>query len=112
MRHIFICLLLTSMAAASTVGSVRGIIHDQQHRPVQNTMVMLKAKSSDWSATTNSDAGGAFTFNAIPLGEYVVTVAAVGFDQSQQNVLVLSSTQSVLHFALSIASAKETINVS
>ena len=106
MRYIFIGILLTALslpAAASTVGSVRGIIHDQQHRPVENAMVMLKAKSSDWSATTNSDAGGAFTFNAVPLGEYMVTVARVGFDQSQQNVLVLSSTQPVLHFALNVA---------
>ena len=35
---------------AATVASVRGIIHDPQHRPVQNAMVMIKATSSDWSA--------------------------------------------------------------
>jgi len=115
MRLIHIPLLLLALAlpaAASTVGSVRGIIHDPQHRPVQNAMVMLKAKSSDWSATTNSDANGEFIFNAVPLGDYVVTVAGVGFGQAQQDVMVLSSSQPVLHFALSVAAAKESINVS
>jgi hypothetical protein len=30
-------------------GSVRGIIHDPQHRPIQGAMVMLKSRSSDWA---------------------------------------------------------------
>jgi hypothetical protein len=110
---IIAALLLTSLVAfASIFGSVRGIIHDPQHRPVQNAMVMLKAKSSDWSATVNSDANGNFAFNAVPLGEYVVTVVGPGFEQAQQNVVVMSSTEPVIHFALNIAGAKETINVS
>ncbi len=106
------CLTLALAAFASVVGSVRGVIHDPQHRPVQNAMVMLKAKSSDWSTTANSDANGNFAFNAVPLGEFVVTVAALGFEQTQQAVVVTSSTQPVLHFALNIAGAKEMINVS
>src|SRR5579859_7180509 len=97
---------------AATVASVRGIIHDPQHRPVQNAMVMIKAKSSDWSASVNSDINGNFVFNAVPLGEYVVTVAGVGFDQAQQNVVVISGSEPVLHFALNVAGAKETVDVS
>ncbi|HSY92279.1 MAG TPA: TonB-dependent receptor [Candidatus Binatus sp.] len=119
MRHIRIALCAACLtpflalgAFAAVVGSVRGVIHDPQHRPVQNAMIMLKAKTSDWSTTANSDANGSFTFNAIPLGEYVVTVAGLGFKQAQQNVAVLSSTQPVLHFALNVAGATETVNVS
>ena len=51
-------------------------------------MVMIHAKASDWSSTVNSDPGGNFVFNAVPLGEYVVTVAGVGFEQSRQDVMV------------------------
>jgi hypothetical protein len=72
---------------------------------------MIKAKSSDWAATANSDANGNFAFNAVPLGEYVVSVAGLGFEQSQQAVVVNSSTQPVLHFALTVAGSKETVNV-
>jgi hypothetical protein len=105
--------LLTAPAAfASIFGSVHGVIHDPQHRPVPDAMVMIRAKSSDWSASTNSDASGNFNFNAVPLGEYTVTVAALGFEQTQQDVVVMSGTQPVLHFALNVAGTKETVNVS
>src|SRR5579864_2355881 len=109
---LYIACLVGIPSFAATVASVRGIIHDPQHRPVQNAMVMIKAKSSDWSASVNPDAGGNFAFTAVPLGEYVVTVAGVGFEQAQQDVAVISGSEPVLHFALKVAGAKETFNVS
>jgi outer membrane cobalamin receptor len=114
MRRTLLAIFLTLAlsALATTFGTVRGIIHDPQHRPVQDAMVMIKAKSSDWSATTNSDANGEFSFNAVAAGEYAVTVVGPGFNQSIQNVVVISSTQPILHFALSVAGSRETINVS
>ena len=99
-------------AFASVVTSVRGVIHDPQHRPVENAMVMIKAKNSDWASTVNSDAGGNFTFNAVPVGEYVVTVAGLGFEQVEQGVTVVSGSSPVLHIALSVAGTKEMVNVS
>ncbi len=104
-------ILCVTLAYAAVVSTVRGVIHDPQHRPVQNAMVMIKAKASDWSSTVNSDANGEFALTAVPLGEYIVTVAGVGFEQSQQDVAVISGSQPVLHFALNIAGAKESINV-
>jgi hypothetical protein len=104
-------LTLALLASAAVVGSVRGIIHDPQHRPVANAMVMIKAKNSDWAATMNSDANGEFVFNAVPLGEYAVSVSGTGFEQTQQDVLVASGSQPVLHFALNVAGTKETVNV-
>ncbi|HEV2398462.1 MAG TPA: TonB-dependent receptor [Candidatus Sulfotelmatobacter sp.] len=104
--------VLFGSAFAEVVGTVRGVIHDPQHRPVANAMVMLKAKASDWQATVNSDAGGNFVFTAVPLGEYVVTAAAVGFQQGQQDVMVISGSEPVLHIPLAVAGTKETVNVS
>lgn len=111
-RIALFAILLPVTAYAAVVGSVRGVIHDPQHRPVQDAMVMIKARNSDWASTVNSDAAGNFVFNAVPLGEYTVTVAGVGFEQAQQDVMVISGSQPVLHFALNVAGAKETINVS
>jgi hypothetical protein len=105
-------LLLAATVFASIFGSVRGIVHDPQHRPVQGAMVMLRAKSSDWSATSTTNADGAFEFNAVPIGEYSVTVADPGFSQVAQNVVVNSGTEPVMHFQLRLAGAKETVNVS
>jgi Outer membrane receptor for ferrienterochelin and colicins len=105
-------LSLAAVAFGSVVGSVHGVIHDPQHRPVSDAMVMIHAKSSDWAANTTSDANGNFAFMAVPLGEYVVTVAGVGFEQAEQRVMVVSGSQPGLHFALTVAGTKESINVS
>lgn len=114
LRFVLLTILFaaTPAAIASVFGAMRGVIHDPQHRPVQGAMVMVKAKTSEWSATTNSDSAGNFDFNAVPLGEYTVSVAAPGFQQAAQSVVVISGTVPVLHFSLSVAGAKETIDVS
>ena len=105
-------LLLASTASATIFGSLRGIIHDPQHRPVQGAMVMLKSKSSDWGKSTNTDANGEFSFNPVPLGEYTISVASQGFNQAAQDVTVQSDSQPVLHLALNVAGSRETVNVS
>src|SRR5256885_16348207 len=102
-----IFLTLTVSSWASIFGSIRGVVHDPQHRPVENAMVMLHAKASDWAATTTTDATGQFTFNAVPLGEYNVTVASPGFVKTAQDVLVKSGTEPVLHYHLKGAGAHE-----
>ena len=105
--------LLTSMAAfANVYGAIRGVVHDPQHRPVEGAMVMLKAKSSEWAKTTSTDANGEFQFNAVPLGDYTVSVASKGFAQTAQDVTVISGTVPVAHFQLQVASAHENVTVS
>ena len=91
-------LALVAPALATIFGSVRGIIHDPQHRPVQGAMVMLKATSSDWSKSANADSNGEFSFNAVPVGEYSISVASPGFVQTVQSVIVNSDTEPVVHF--------------
>src|SRR6202521_5131430 len=105
-------LLLAAAAGATIFGSVRGIVHDPQHRPIQGAMVMLKAKSSDWSKSANTDANGNFEFNAVPVGEYSVTVANPGFKQATQSVIVKSGSEPVVHLQLDVAVTAETVYVS
>jgi TonB dependent receptor/Carboxypeptidase regulatory-like domain/TonB-dependent Receptor Plug Domain len=106
-------LLFTSPAAiANDYGAVRGIVHDPQHRPVQNAMVMLKAKSSGWAKSVTTDASGEFQINAVPIGIYSVSAASQGFAQTSQDLTVISGTVPVVHFQLQVASAKEQVTVS
>jgi Carboxypeptidase regulatory-like domain/TonB dependent receptor/TonB-dependent Receptor Plug Domain len=99
-------------ALASIFGSVRGIIHDPQHRPVEGAQVTLKAQNSDWTRSATSSASGEFEFTSVPMGSYTVTVSTEGFEQVQENVLIQSDTSPVLHIKLSIAGVQETIAVS
>ena len=107
-------LLITTAPAAfaNVYGAVRGVVHDPQHRPIQDAMVMLKAKSSDWAKSVTTDANGEFQLNAVPLGEYSVSVASQGFAQTSQDVTVISGTVPVVHFQLQVASANEKVSVS
>src|ERR1700681_1013177 len=115
-RRIFFLLavvvLVGSAALATIFGAARGVVHDPQHRPIQSATVTLVAKSSDWSKTTSTDANGEFSFNAVPLGGYSITVSTPSFAQSTQNLVVNSGTEPVLHFQLALGSAKEMIEVS
>lgn len=105
-------LLLPPVAFANVYGAVRGVVHDPQHRPIQDAMVMLKAKSSEWAKSVTTDATGQFQVNVVPLGDYSVSVASQGFAQISQDVTVISGTVPVVHFQLQVASAKEQIIVS
>jgi hypothetical protein len=105
-------LLLTAAAFANDYGAVRGVVHDPQHRPIQDAMVMLKAKSSEWTRSVTTGATGEFQINAVPLGDYSVSVASQGFAQTSQDVVVISGTVHVVHFQLQVAGADEKVTVS
>src|SRR6204780_1466289 len=107
-----VVLFLGTVALATIFGSVRGIVHDPQHRPIQGAQVTLKAQNSDWTTTLDSDANGEFHFNSVPIETYTVTVSSLAFQPTQQAVIVQSDTSPVLHFRLAVASVKETIAVS
>jgi len=110
---IFAIVMLLSPAASATIfGSVRGVIHDPQHRPIQGAMVMLKAANSAWGSSQNSNANGEFEFTSVPIGNYSVSVSAPGFQQVQQEIMVESDTHPVLHLALALAGVKESVSVS
>ena len=105
-------LLAPSAAFGTIFGSVRGVVHDPQHRPVPDAMVMLKSSSSDWSKSANTGVDGQFGFSSVPIGNYTVTVVSKGFQQMHQDVIVQSDTSPVLHFELAVAGVKETVAVS
>ncbi len=114
---IFACLMVAFLLSgtplwATIFGSVRGIVHDPQHRPIQGAHVTLKAQTSDWVQSQDSSDSGEFDFSSVPIGTYTVTVSSQGFLQVQQDVIVESDTSPVLHFKLAVAGTKENVIVS
>jgi len=117
LRRILLALILASPFCATNLsatifGSVRGVVHDPQHRPIGAAHVVLKAQTSDWTQALQCPDSGEFEFRSVPIGTYTVTVSAKGFQDTQQDVIVESDTSPVLHFALAIAGASETVTVS
>jgi len=103
---------LVAPTLATIFGTVRGIVHDPQHRPVADATVALKAKSSEYTQTLQTDAEGGFHFDAVPVGEYVVIVSQAGFVNQAQNVMVLSGTAPILHFELRLPTQAQSVTVS
>src|SRR5512133_2853577 len=105
-------LVLPVTAVAAIFAPVQGIVHDPQHRPIQAAEVTIKSDTSDWSKTMTTDDNGEFRFAAVPIGQYTVTLSAQGFAADEQKIVVQSGTVPVLHFALTIAKAEKTVEVS
>src|SRR6516164_4372958 len=107
-----VLLFLSAEALASTLGGVRGIVHDPGHRPIEGAQVTIRAQASDWSAKTESDANGEFHFDAVPVGIYEVTVEVTNFASSKQEISVTTEENPVFHFQLELGAMKQAVEVS
>jgi TonB dependent receptor/Carboxypeptidase regulatory-like domain/TonB-dependent Receptor Plug Domain len=108
--YLFVILFLfvATIARATIFGSVQGIVHDPQHKPVADASLTLKSATSDWTQTAQTDSDGAFTFTTVPIGDYQVSVTKDGFANMQQTVTVISDSSPILHFQLTIAALNQT----
>ncbi len=109
--YLFVILFLfvCTIARATIFGSVQGIVHDPQHKPVADASLTLKSATSALSQSTQTNDEGEFAFATVPVGDYVVSVTQPGFDSMQQSVTVVADSAPVLHFMLEISTAHQTV---
>ncbi len=116
LRRILSCtaslLISATLSYATIFGTVRGIVHDPQHRPIENARVTLRARLADWTRTTETNDEGEFSIDAVPAGEYTVSVEHPGFRKVEQTVVVTSGSAPILHFPMQVGALKEKIEVS
>jgi outer membrane receptor protein involved in Fe transport len=105
-------ILIATESFASVFGTVKAIVHDPQHRPVQGAQVEVQSRSSAFktAGTTNED--GIATVINVPVGEYDVKIVSSGFSAAQQSATVTSGNVQEIHFALALAQHQETVEVS
>ena len=105
-------IFISAQSFASVFGTVKAIVHDPQHRPVQGAKVVVQSRTSAFnqSGVTNED-GIAIVLN-VPVGEYDIKIASPGFGEAQQSVIVTSGNVQEMHFALAVAEHVETLEVS
>ena len=108
---LIVMLLGTAPLRAADVGSVRGVVHDQQHRPLSQVQVRLKAATSQWEESSTTSARGEFSFMTVPLGDYVLSFSAAEFAPAAQAVTVTSGSSPVAHVQLVKGPALETLTV-
>ena len=98
-------------AHASIFGTVRGIVHDAQHRPIQDAQIELHAKLSDWKRSGITDSEGSFQIDAVPAGGYTLRISHEGFRDSELDLVVAADTAPLRHFPLELASVNQKIEV-
>src|ERR1019366_1616013 len=111
----FICafvILVPFASWAAAFGTLRGVVHDPDHRPVQGAEVVVKSSSSDYARNLTVDADGGFEATALPVGAYLVTVRKDGFAPAEQEAVIASGSAPVLHFQLTIGARNDAIAVS
>jgi outer membrane receptor protein involved in Fe transport len=97
---------------AVVFGSIHGLVHDPQHRPVSGAQVTVRASNADWQRTLVTNDMGEFRLDAIPAGAYSIEVSAAGFGSLAVAATVVSGSVTDLHFPLEIASVQQSVEVS
>jgi hypothetical protein len=87
------------------------VVHDPQHRPIADAAVTLQAADSAFALHTTTGADGEFELPQAPIGVYHLTIASPGFDTIEQPLTLASGTNPVLHIALPVAPATQTVIV-
>jgi outer membrane receptor protein involved in Fe transport len=107
--------LMASCAHATIFGSVRGLAHDPQHRPVAGAKITVTPVNAATAASATLDAvtdqNGEFLFPAVPIGDYIVSVSAFGFAPQQKRLTVSSGSSAQVHFPLAISPVKQEVTV-
>jgi hypothetical protein len=107
-----LAVLLAPTVRAANVGSVHGVVHDAQHRPVASAAIELTAAGSAWSQSTRCDRVGEFSFPVVPVGDYVLRVSQAGLGTVALRLTVVSGAAPSTHVQLSAAEFTETVTVS
>lgn len=84
MKFIAACLCLLCWAPcvlADTTGTILGTVTDPQGAVVVGATVTAKQEDTNLTRTTTTDEEGNFRFSALPIGPYVISVDAPGFNR-------------------------------
>jgi hypothetical protein len=112
---VFLCFfsfIISAALGATIFGTVRGIIRDPSDRSIPAAQVTIRSRTSNWFQSATPDVEAAFEFNAVPAGEYTVSVTASGFGPQEQNLTVVSGSAPVLRFAMKVAGIEQAAVVS
>src|SRR6266436_2690608 len=109
---IVLVLILQGTALAGIFGTVRGIVHDAQHRPIENATVVLQAKQSDWKKEAATDGEGRFQMDAVPASLYTIHIVRDGFRDVKSDLTVLPDSAPLLHFPMELAPVHQSVEVS
>ena len=108
---IAVCVALWTPAYAQTLGTITGEVKDTSGAVIPGATVTAQNVATNATRVQNSNEAGAFTFPAMPPGDYTVKAELQGF-KTAQNKVELHVEQSVrVSFTLEVGGITETTEV-
>jgi Carboxypeptidase regulatory-like domain/TonB-dependent Receptor Plug Domain len=112
---VFVGWLMLSVAPkvfAQGVGSVRGTVTDEKGAVVSGADVAITNVATAYSRAVVSDVNGNYSFQSIPIGQYVLKVKKGGFKDFQENDITLHVNDVLtLDTQLRVGGTTETVEV-
>lgn len=101
---------LSAQVGSATIG---GLVEDQSGAAVPEATVVLHNTQSRAEREIKSNGSGAFTFSAVPSGDYNLTINHAGFKAYEQTMIHLDpgDNKSVHDIRLAVGAAVETVTV-
>jgi hypothetical protein len=100
------------VAWANISGSISGSVVDSSGRTVPHAQVTVSEINTGLSYQVFSDARGHYTLPVLPVGHYVLRVAASGFaDYERTGIVIDASAALTIDAALSVSGGRETVTV-
>jgi len=112
LAFLLVVLAFASSAFAGIFGTVRGIVHDSQHRPISGAHILLQAALSDWKREALTDDNGEFQIDSVPAGNYTIRISREGFRESTVTLTVSADSAPLRHFPLEVAGLSQSVVVS
>jgi len=84
-----LCFLFSALTAFSQTGNVRGKVTDETNEPLPNATVQIKGSQK----RTGTNSSGQFVLTDVPLGTQTFVITYVGYEVSEQTVVVKPDLQ-------------------
>ncbi len=108
---VLLCAALPIAAATQAMSTPSGTVSDPMGRPLADAVVRLSAvASSEQAYETRTDANGAFRFNAVTPGDYMISLRSPGFSGGRQR-LQLANGEMTLALQARVGTLQETVSV-
>src|SRR5437763_1994276 len=103
---------LSTAIAQTSRGTLSGTVTDTSGAVVTNATVTIKQTTTGVTRQSTTNAAGFYRFDAVDLGQYIMSVQAAGFGQEDKTgIEVQAARTSNVNFSLKIGAAKEVVTV-
>jgi hypothetical protein len=107
------CLFTFQSASASVTGSISGIVTDESGAVIAGAEITARGLETGIERSVHTDEKGFYSFLALPVGTYTVSVRKTGFKEFQQTGIAINANSAVrVDARLQVGGVHEEVTIS